>query len=62
LQAADLLAAQIHVQDVCSVLATRLFASVARRLEESNQQDPTQVLLSRIDVLVAEFYEETSSL
>jgi hypothetical protein len=45
LQAADLLAIESHVQDVCSALAARLFASGPRHRNESTQFCPTQVLL-----------------
>jgi hypothetical protein len=37
LQAADLLAIQDHVQDACSTLAARLFASEPRRAEKGSQ-------------------------
>jgi hypothetical protein len=48
LQAADLLGAKIHLQELCSTLAARLFAS--RRPDECNQQCQAQVLLCTPDV------------
>jgi hypothetical protein len=45
LQAADLLAIQSHVQDVCSALAARLLESQPTRPEGNTQLRPAQVLL-----------------
>jgi hypothetical protein len=45
MQAADLLAIEEHVQDVCSVLASRMFGAKAPRDSTGIQEFPQQVFL-----------------
>jgi hypothetical protein len=45
MQAADLLAIEEHVQDVCSALATRIFDAQATCHTTGMQEFPQQVLL-----------------
>jgi hypothetical protein len=49
MQAADLLAFQGQVQEVCSVLAARPFASKPQKPIEQAQLNPTQVILCTFD-------------
>jgi hypothetical protein len=65
MQAADLLAVQCHIQEVCSALAARLFATEPRSANKRSEDRAAQVrfctLEKRLESLVAKLSADMNS-